>query len=314
METPATPPPGDRETWDHIATQAVRGPLSWIITHLDAMDSDVASQFSPASKKALGNARSASKRLLDMLESLLASQRIQTGLEPAAPAPVSLTAALEPVVKQLAARATAEGKSYTFNAESLGLAASANEDLLRRAVRLASNRALDEAQRGGNVRVTASGMSGGVTRIRIQATPPAEDSGQVGQVVPAEIGFARLAVEQMGGKFTAARTPEQGLLVDMVLPVPAARPAETAPSAPPARPVEAAPSAPSRTEAMVAAAPEPVRDELPAGPVGLKIERQSASKAAEPDPGPAHEPVPEEPHSSGFKITREVTFDWGPEK
>src|SRR6185503_17149414 len=200
METPAGPPPSDREAWDHIATQAVRGPLSWIISHLDAMDSDIASQYSPASKKALGNARAASKRLLDMLESLLAAQRISSGMEPLVPAPVGLNAALEPVVKQLVLRATSEGKTYTFASEALGLAATANEDLLRRAVRLVSNRAMDEAQKGGNVRVTASAMSGGITRIRIQATPPAEDSGAVGLVVPAEIGFARMAVEQMGGK------------------------------------------------------------------------------------------------------------------
>jgi hypothetical protein len=325
MEKPAELPSGDREAWDHIATQAIRGPLAWIISQLDAIDSDLNSQVSPASKKALTNARGASKRLLDMLESLLASQRITSGLEPASPQPISLTSALEPVIKQLTVRAHSEGKSYQFNAEGLGLAAAANEDLLRRAVRLVSNRGLDEAQKGGQVRATASSMSGGLIRLRIIASPPAEDSGQVGQVVPAEIGFARMAVEQMGGKFSSARTAEQGMMVDIVLPTPgavAARPAApaatvTAPAEPvrepvaavapppPVEPVRQAPILPPPPPAQAAAAAE--ESSLP----DIFTEPPKMAEPAKPPPPPEEEPPPSSP---GFKITREVTFDWGPDK
>lgn len=316
METPAGPPPSDREAWDHIATQAVRGPLSWIISHLDAMDSDIASQYSPASKKALGNARAASKRLLDMLESLLAAQRISSGMEPLVPVPVGLNAALEPVVKQLVLRATSEGKTYTFASEALGLAATANEDLLRRAVRLVSNRAMDEAQKGGNVRVTASAMSGGITRIRIQATPPAEDSGAVGLVVPAEIGFARMAVEQMGGKFVAGRTAEEGLLVDIMLSAQASHAASPQPNPAAGRAPGAGPGPAVEAPAAAPAAPEPPPRAPGVAPTVLKMAPPSAPPKAEPPAAAA--PEPEEPAipppSSGFKITREVTFDWDADK
>jgi len=329
MDKPPEPQLTGQEAWDHIATQAIRGPLSWIITQLDAIDTDINSQISPASKKALANARSASRRLLDMLESLLASQRITAGLEQSAPQPVSLTAALEPVVKQLTARAQAEGKGYVFNAEGLGLAAAANEDLLRRAVRLVSNRGLDEAQKGGNVRATASAMTGGFIRLRIVATPPAEDSGQVGQIVPAEIGFARMAVEQMGGKFSSLRTQEGGMLVDIALPTPAA-----APPRPPEPATLPAAGVTTVTNAAPEAAPQPAGDSEPPAPPKFVIERPTPmvgggdrpvkgpapaeaapSRPAAPEPETeSEEPKIVPPKESGFKITREVTFDWEGDK
>ncbi len=321
MENPTELPAVGEEALERIETQAIRGPLAWIIASLDALEADAASQLSPAAKKALGDARGASKRLLDMLESLLAARRMTAGREPADDHPVGLTAALEPVVKALSGRAQAEGKSFTWKSDTPGLAAAANEDLLRRAVRLVSNRGLDEAQRGGQVRAVATASGPGAVRIRISATPPAEDSGQVGQVVPAELGFARMAVEQMGGKFVMMREADQGLIVDLVLhtpgahPVPASPPAPPPAAVPPPHPVEDKAAAPPQEVAAPAPRPAPPAAEAPAKPIVILPDLSSAHV-----PGPEHAPAhhPEEPpppaSESGFRIVREVTFDWNSDK
>src|ERR1043166_9625702 len=113
---PAQPPVGGtaQEAWYRAATLAVGGPLAWINFNLNLVRSDGDESLAPASGKALRAAHAASRRLADMLDSLLITQRIHAGLEPAEIGVVALSTALEPEVRALQARAQEEEKSFTW--------------------------------------------------------------------------------------------------------------------------------------------------------------------------------------------------------
>ena len=68
-----------------------------------------------------------------------------------------------------------EGKTFTWQIAESRLASLADEDLLRRAFRLAGDRLLDETAPGGHVRSFSSG-NGGTVRLRITAPPVAPDA------------------------------------------------------------------------------------------------------------------------------------------
>jgi hypothetical protein len=132
---------------------------------------------------------------------------------------VALTMSLEAEVHALAARAKAEGKTFTWKAEEAGLAVSADEDLLRRAFRLAGDRMLDDSPAGSIVHATAA-AGGGVVRIRIMAPPPSPDAPHGTTAESVELAFIHLAIEFMGGQCAAASMPDLGTSLEIDLPVP----------------------------------------------------------------------------------------------
>lgn len=267
-----------QEAWSRAATLAVGGPLAWINFNLNLVRTDGEEGLTPGSRKALRAAHAASRRLADMLDSLLITQRIHAGLEAVATGTVALTTALEPEVRALVSRAQEEEKTFSWTSTTIGLATAADERLLRRSFRLVCGRALDEAPKGGKVRASALPGAGDV-RVRVSATLDPEDPCALAEAEPAEFAFARLATESMGALLETMRSIESGLVVDFVLPKPG-------------RSLVAAPRA-------VADLPPAPRS--PAAPALGEVHGGAAPMERPPDDGTV---------STGFKIVRDISYQF----
>src|SRR5688572_8597960 len=180
---------GRQDTWDRIAHRAIEGPLAKITIALEALAADGKSTLAPASRQAVQSSIVTAHRLQDMLESLLAVEELSTGAATMDPVPVSLGIALEPVLRALDARAKAEGITFAWTANEVGLAVAADEDLLRRAFRLATERVMDDVPKGGSVRASAA-TGGGSVRLRVTGSAPTDEAAPFSVSEPVEIGFA----------------------------------------------------------------------------------------------------------------------------
>lgn len=294
-------PIAGQESWDRIAHRAVEGPLARIIAGLEAVAGDAKSQLTPALKQAVHGSLATAHRLQDMFESLLAVERINTGTATIGDVPVSVGVALEPAVRGLEARAKASEVSFGWSAKEVALAVAGDEDLLRRAVRLAGERVMDDVPKGGSVRIAAA-TDGRAVRVRITGSAPPPDSA-FSVTEPVEIGFARLAVERMGGKVTCVRTPDSGSMIDLLLPAPGAQPAPPAAASVPAP----APPAPGSVTA------DPVVPVFPPVEVPVVASPSLAIQPASPpsfSPGAVQSPATPAPPPGAAGST--VRFDAAP--
>lgn len=289
--------PASHETWDRIAHQAVQGPLAKIIAGLETVENDGKSALTPAAKQTVHGSIVTARRLMDMFESLLAVERLTTGDTALGTDPVTLGPAVEPALKALEARAKAAEITYGWTANEIGLAVAGDEDLLRRAFRLAAERALDDVPKGGSFRASAS-TGGGAVRLRITGSAVTDEEAVFAVSEPVEIAFARLAVEGMGGKLTCTRSRESGSMIDLVLPLPAAKPAPVKPESVPApAPTPTAPvPEPAKTiDAPIAAKPEVPELSVPS----LRIELTPPAPGRLPEPVTAGATPPDEPPAPG---------------
>ncbi len=285
----ADPTPTGHEAWDKIAHQAIQGPLAKIIATLETVAGDAKAQLAPALKSNVQSSLVTARRLMDMFESLLVVQRLNAAGATLDGERVSVGSALEPAIRSLDARAKAAEVAFGWTANEIGLAVAGDEDLLRRAFRLAAERVLDDVPKGGSLRAAAA-TGGGAVRIRITGSALTDEDTAFSVTEPVEIGFARLAVERMGGKVTCVRARESGSMIDLILPVPTAKPvAAVSPSASAAAAVTQPAVSPAAAPAPVAAAPPPPAA-APPPPAEMKITRESvsaSSPAAAPPPAPA---------------------------
>jgi hypothetical protein len=262
---PDRPSAGWQQKWEKVATRAIRGPLARIVGGLEALHKDKAVVQSDHPRKIIESSLVACARLAEMLEGLVDVQEA-AGKPPGTwLKSVSVTMSLAAEVHALEARAKVEGKTFTWRAEEMGLAVAADEDLLRRAFRLAGDRILDDAPAGTSVHALASG-GGGTVRLRITAPPAGADAPPGGIAESVELAFVHMAIEFMGGESGTVSTADMGMSVDMVLPAAGAAPVPSSP----------------------AAAPTPIDDAL-----AMASDEAAAWESAAPPPGPREKPEPQ---------------------
>ncbi|MEK7474829.1 MAG: hypothetical protein AAB152_04250 [Candidatus Coatesbacteria bacterium] len=267
-----------QNTWDKMAFHGLKGPVARMTSELQALSAGAGEAMPHAFREVLRDALRSSRQLMSIVESLFAMHRLGEGLLDTKAEPMPISALFEPVTGDLNKRASADRKTLTWGDLPPGVAVCADREFMRRALVLVLQRALDETEPGGTIRVDPAADSGTVkvmVRYQSQDPPPPADAPE-----PVEYAFARLAFDHVGGRVDVTRDP--GNVVSVVFRFPPA--AGTACAGVPAT----AATGPAAVAGTPAAEPAP--------PSGIRIIRTGpATQASGDSPKPAPPPPREAP-------------------
>jgi len=291
--------------WDRMAFQGLRSPLAKVISELGAVSAGAGESLPQAFREVLRDALRSGRDMLNNLESLFAMHRLGGGLLEIHPEPVRIAVTLEPAVAEIQRRATGDRKTVVWQAPRPDAEVLAEREFLRRAFALLLLRAVDESAPGGTVRAEVA-EEPGTTRLVVRHQSAAEPPAGAGESV--EYAFARMSMEQVGGRFEVTREPGGVVTAQLRLPAPLVM------SAPPKLP-EPAPGAGLKIVRGRGVALEPPAPATPVTPaaeapeIEIKIVRgvmEGVEPAKTKEPPAAIEPKPEDPAKGNIKIIREI--------